>query len=358
MKIWIDFINTPQVSFWVPFIRNFKENGEIILLTCRDSGNTVELLKQNEFDFTVIGQKAGKGILEKALFFPKRLVALYSFIRKNKPDIAVSQSSFYQPAVARFLKIPCLYTNDNEHARGNIFGFLFAQQVLLPIALCKEKFTKKWPLRTKLTFYPSVKEAIYLSQEPGFMELISKPKNTIYFRPEPWSAQYYKGPLNFFDETLIKLSEENHVIILPRDKNQKEHYKQSKFNRITVAEKPISLKTIVAGCKLFIGAGGSMTRELAVLNIPVISIYQSDLLCVDKYLVEKGYMKVNPELTYQDLQLELSSETGKKSDFVVLEEGIKSYELIYKKIIKNDKRSDYRAGKNGIIPCSHCRSAS
>jgi len=334
MKIWIDFINTPQVSFWAPFIKKFKENGNEILLTCRDSGNTVELLKQNELDFSVIGEKVGKGTLEKILFFPKRLKALYSFIKKSKPDIAVSQSSFYQPVVARLLGIPCLYTNDNEHAKGNIFGFLFAQKVFLPIALSKEKFTRKWPLRTKLTFYPSVKEAIYLSQEPEFVELIARPKNTIYFRPEPWSAQYYKGPLNFFDETLIKLSEEYPVIILPRDKNQKEHYKQDKFNNLNVAEKPISLKTIVADCKLFIGAGGSMTRELAVLNIPVISIYQSDLLCVDKYLLEKGCMKVNPELSYQDVQSELSSKSGKISDLNVLEEGIKSFELIYKTIIE------------------------
>ena len=332
MKIWIDFINTPQVSFWVPFIKKFKEQGCEILLTCRDSGNTVDLLKQNNFEFNIIGEKAGKGTFEKLLFFPKRLKALYSFIKKNKPDVAVSQSSFYQPVVARCLRIPCLYTNDNEHAKGNTFGFLFAREVLLPIALNKEKLTKKYPLRTKLTFYPSVKEAIYLSQEPEWIELISKPKTTIYFRPEPWSAQYYKGPLNFFDETLVKLSEEYRLVILPRDKNQREHYQQPKFERITVAEKPISLKDIVADCKLFIGAGGSMTRELAVLNIPVISIYQSDLLCVDKYLLEKGCIKVNPELTYQDVKSELSSENGKIPDLTVLKEGEKSFELIDKKI--------------------------
>ena len=334
MKIWIDYINTPQVSFWAPFIKKFEENGDEILLTCRDSGNTIELLKQYEQDFHVIGQRVGKSSLQKLFFFPRRLFQLYLFIKKQKKiDIAVSQSSFYQPVVARCLQIPCLYTNDNEHAKGNIFGFLFAHKVLLPIALCEEKFTKKSRLRTKLTFYPSVKEAIYLSQEPEFVELISKPKTKIYFRPEPWSAQYYKGPLNFFDETLVKLSEEYKVLILPRDKNQMEHYKQDKFKKLTVAEKPISLKAIVSDCQLFIGAGGSMTRELTILNIPVISIYQSDLLCVDKYLLDKGYMKVNPKLSYQEVKSELSSETGKASDLTVLEEGKKSFELIYKTIV-------------------------
>ena len=57
MKIWIDFINTPQVSFFIPFLKEFKGNNHDILLTCRDSGNTVDLLSQQEIPFQVIGEK-------------------------------------------------------------------------------------------------------------------------------------------------------------------------------------------------------------------------------------------------------------------------------------------------------------
>ena len=347
MTIWIDFINTPQVSFWIPFIKRFKENGNEILLTCRVSGNTVDLLKQNNLDFTIIGEKVGKGTLEKILLFPQRIIALRSFIKKNKPDIAVSQSSFYQPLVAWLLGIPCLYTNDNEHAKGNIFGFRFAGKIMLPIALMQEKFTKKKALTKRITFYPSVKEAIYLSQMPELLQLDDKPKDTVYFRPEPWSAQYYNGPLNFFDETLLKLSEEYKVIILPRDKNQKEHYQQSKFMNITIPEKPLSLKTIMENCLLFIGAGGSMTRELAVLDIPVISIYQVKMLQVDNYLINKGRVKLISNLNYQDIKQELSPKFSGNVNRDLLNEGLESFELIYNEILKlkkHGKRSDYRAG--------------
>ena len=218
MRIWIDFINTPQVSFFVPFIKEFKKAGCEILLTCRDSGNTIELLKQNNLPYHVIGNRVGKGLFQKLMFFPKRLFLLYSFIRKQKPLTAASQSSFYQPIIARLLNIRCLYTNDNEHAKGNIFGFLFASKVILPFTLKNERFTKKWPLRNKLSYYPSVKESIYLSQQPELLTLLKNKKSKIYFRPEPWSAQYYTGPLNFFDEILLKLAEEYKVVVLPRDK--------------------------------------------------------------------------------------------------------------------------------------------
>ena len=333
MKIWIDFINTPQVSFWIPFIREWEKENHELLLTCRNSGNTVALLQLNGLNFHIIGEKAGKGKLQKSTLFPRRVTKLYSFIRKNKPDIAASQSSFYQPIVSRMLGIPCLYTNDNEHAKGNLFGFRYASKVVLPVAFKNSDFTRKLPLSSKVSFYPSVKEAIYLSQQHDLISKSGSEKNVIYFRPEPWSAQYYKGPLNFFDQTLLKLSEEYKVIILPRDKNQVEHYKQTKFSKIIVAEKPLTLKEIVNNCKLFIGAGGSMTRELAVLGIPVISIYQEETLKVDNYLVEKGCLTINPKVTYDEIKSKLNNGKASTKDLSVLNEGKESYKMIKKLIV-------------------------
>lgn len=336
MKIWIDFINTPQVSFFVPFIIEFKKDNNEVLLTCRDSGNTIDLLNQFHLQFNIIGEGVGKGTLQKFLFFPRRLFKLFFFVRNNRPDIAASQSSFYQPIVTRLQKIPCLYTNDNEHAKGNIFGFLFATAVILPVALKNERFTKRFPLRSKLSFYPSVKEAIYLSQFPDLQTLTNGVRNKIYFRPEPWSAQYYTGPLNFFDDILIKLSKEYELIVLPRDKNQAEHYNQEKFSRLFVSPKPLKLFDIIKDCLLFIGAGGSMTREMAVLEIPVISIYQSELLCVDKYLVDKGLMKINPKITHEEIKAYLGSGVRRNEEMSVLTEGEQSYIKI-KNLIYNLK---------------------
>lgn len=333
MKIWIDFINTPQVSFFVPFIREFEQEGHELLLTCRDSGNTVALLKQQKLDYHIIGEEAAKGKAQKMSSFAKRLVQLYTFIRKHQPDVAASQSSFYQPVVAKLLNIPSLYTNDNEHAQGNLFGFWFASKVILPDALRHEPFTQKSYLKSKLSFYPSVKEAIYLSQQPDLQAGFSEKKNMIYFRPEPRTAQYYQGPLNFFDDTLLKLSKDYEVIVLPRDKQQRMHYTQDLFAAITVPNEPLSLRQIASNCLLFIGAGGSMTRELAVLGIPVVSVYQAESLCVDNYLVEKGLLQVNPQITYEEIKLLLQTKNANARDRSVLSDGEKSYALIRDSII-------------------------
>ena len=336
MQIWIDFINTPQVSFWVPFIRDLEKEGYDFLLTCRDSGNTVDLLKQQNFSFKIIGDKAGKGFKQKGFFFIYRFLKLYWFIKHKEPVIAASQSSFYQPIVARLLGIPCLYTNDNEHAKGNFFGFVFATKVLLPIALKDHKLKNNFFLSKKLSFYPSVKEGIYLSAQNDLLQLAftsDYPKDTIYFRPEPRTAQYYSGPMNFFDEIIIRLGIKNKVIILPRDKVQAEYYGNKKFEGIEVASKPIPLKDVVANCKLFIGAGGSMTRELAVLGIKVVSIYNDDLLCVDKYLIEKGKLFVNPKITFEELNHLMEDKLNLTMDRSELENGFKSYQIIKQTLI-------------------------
>ncbi|NJC25876.1 DUF354 domain-containing protein [Neolewinella antarctica] len=332
MKIWLDFINTPQVAFFVPFIRRWESDGHELLLTCRDSGNTVGLLRQHGLAHHVVGKRVGTGTFDKAQQFAGRMLALYRFVRTRRPDVAAGQSSFYLPLIAKLLGVPSLYTNDNEHAQGNFFGFRFATKVFLPEPLRGTPATQKPYLQNRLRFYPGVKEAIYLSQQPDLLAAIDEPKRQIYFRPEPWSAQYYDGPLNFFDEALRELAKEYEIVVLPRDKNQADHYRQPEFAGVRVPDGPLKLRDIVSGCLLFIGAGGSMTRELAVLGVPVVSIYQADLLAVDEYLVDRGLLHVDPQLDYAGIQKLLSGGAKKPRDRSVLETGGVAFHLILKNI--------------------------
>ena len=49
-------------------------------------------------------------------------------------------------------------------------------------------------------------------------------------------------------------------------------------------------------CDLVIGAGGTMNREAAILQTPVISCYPGDTLSVDQYYIDSGlmYRSINP----------------------------------------------------------------
>ncbi|HEU4608905.1 MAG TPA: DUF354 domain-containing protein [Chitinophagaceae bacterium] len=341
MKIWFDLSNSPHINMFHDMIRHLESRGHEITITCRPLANTIDLLKQKGLTFTVVGEHYGKNLYTKIFGYPIRVMQLRRFLKKIKPDIAVSQSSFHSPVVARLLGIPAIYTNDNEHAMGNIPAFVAARLVLIPENLPVENVARKGASRKKIKQYPGVKEGIYLWQKGEALQHershIQGQPMKIYVRPEPLTAQYYKGGLNFLDDTLEQLQHEYHITVLPRDKTQLSHYKQPKFSGLHVPDQPLKFDEIAKDCSLFIGAGGSMTREMAILGIPTISVYQDELLEVDKFLISQQIMRHEPALTATKLKDILKDLQNKQPDSTLMVKGRQAYNMFIEEIERMGK---------------------
>lgn len=324
MKIWFDLSNSPHINLFAALIKDLMRDHQVII-TCRPLANTIDLLDLHKFDYTVVGKHYGGKLTSKILGYPVRVKQLYSFLKKQKPDVAISQSSFHSPITAKMLGIPAIYMNDNEHAMGNIPSFVFATRILIPEFLDRKKVHKQWAKDSKIIQYPGVKEGIYLwnAEIPE-----SKSEKIVYVRPEPWIAQYYKGALNFMDDMLLFLKDKYKIVLLPRGKDQALHYEQPKFEGIRVLNKPLTLEEIASNCRLFIGAGGTMTREMAVLGIPTISVYQDTLLDVDQYLIDHGMMIHKPDLTGPFAVDYLEKCEAKGANDYLLNKGKETYDLI------------------------------
>lgn len=336
MKIWIDLTNSPHINFFKPFIKYWKAQGYEIIITARDLSNTISLINQNNWQYSEIGGHAGKNKIKKILYFPKRVLQLWSFLNKEKPDIGISHSSFYSPFVCRMLRIPSIYLNDNEHAKGNYLAFKSASLIILPEFLKKKAEELNWTRDYPITFYPGIKEGIYLSQSK-FDGKETKNSNTIFIRLEPWTAQYYSGDSRYLDPIIEKLGDDYKVVILPRSKEQIEHFSENRFSKISISKQPISLEKIYNDCLLFIGAGGSMTRELAFLGTPTLSIYQGELLEVDKFLIENKFMEYNPNPKIEDITALLQKSTLTQDE--LSEKGAVAFDLInnlLKKLLRTE----------------------
>ena len=351
MKIWIDFINSPQVSFFDPLIGELGALGHEFILTCRDSSNTVQLLDQRGWPYRIVGDRVEKGTFRKALAFPRRIGALYAYLKGQRIDVAICQSSFYLPLTATLLGVPSIYTNDNEHALGNIPGFLFANRILIPENLSVSMVVRRGGRRGKVIQYPGVKEGVYLwakgedihrkraasgafsdaavSGAPGTfgpaLGAAQRPPQRIFVRPEPLTAQYYSGKLNFLDDLLSHLKKKYPVSILVRDKEQLAHYTQPCFSGIDVPARPLAFEEVASTCLLFIGAGGSMTREMAILGVPTISVYQGDLLAVDKFLIGEKMMVHTPDPNVQ--MVEDAVRQASAMDSRLIDKGKQAYAL-------------------------------
>ena len=299
MKIWFDISNSPHINLFASLIREIRTQHEIII-TCRPLANTIDLLEGHGFEFEVVGKHYGASTLKKAYGYPVRVAELYRYLRGRKPDVAISQSSFHSPVVARLLGIRAIYLNDNEHALGNVPSFLAAHTIMIPEYLDIERVLRRGATRKKVIQYPGVKEGIYLWNSsdlhiPSRAGLFTpNGRKTVFVRPEPWTAQYYSG----------------------------------RISGITVLETALGLADIVPRCDLFLGAGGTMTREMAVLGIPTISVYQADLLDVDRYLMRNGLMMHSPEITGDGVLRFLENAGKKPPNRLLLDKGRQAYELI------------------------------
>ena len=333
MRIWIDLTNAPHINFFKPFVKRWESEGHEIIFTARNLSNTIHLINQNGWRYAEIGGHAGKDKIRKLLYFPKRVYLLYKFLKSKKIDLGISHSSFYSPIVCKLLKIPSIYLNDNEHAKGNYLAFKFATVNMLPEFLSSKAQRLKWLEKYSIKFYPGIKEGIYLSQSniSAAYNQQKQDKIKIFIRLEPTSAEYYKGDSNFIDSIIQKLKLKHEVVILPRSEEQITHFKKEQFKGIRICEKPMLLKDIANECDLFIGAGGSMTRELAFLGVPTLSVYQGELLSVDRYLINNKMLQHSQSHKMDDIEYLIKTRYF-KTNKVLMKKGLEAFELIDKEL--------------------------
>ena len=342
MRIWFELSNSPHINLFYDLIKDLESEGHTVIITSRPLANTIALLAQKGLSHTVIGQHYGKNIIKKIFGYPIRVFQLVQYLKVNKPDIGVSQSSYHSSLACWLVGIPSIYTNDNEHAVGNIPSFLFATKILIPQSMSIERV--KWSIdQQKLIRYPGIKEGIFLWLKGE--EILAQRKLNgnspvkIYIRTEPPTAQYYNSKLNFMDEIIMQLQHKYAITVLTRNASQLNHYKGDAFSATTVPVEPLNFEQIAADCTLFIGAGGSMTREIAMLGIPTISVYQADLLDVDRVLISKGLTWHEPNLTADKVEAYLTQIPEKIPDLELMNQGKKTYALFKNEILSFDKNN-------------------
>lgn len=341
MNIWFDLSNSPHINMFRSMISDLQETHRVIV-TCRPLANTVDLLRMHGIDHTVVGVHYGRSIFKKSYGFPIRVAQLAKFLVDKKIDVAISQSSFHSPIVAKLMGIKSIYMNDNEHALGNILAFAFADRIMVPEFLSTVSLRRQGARLQKVLRYPGVKEGVYLWEcsddiAKGKANRARTSERNVYIRPEPWTAQYYKGACNFMDDLILNLQDQVKVTVLPRGREQCEHYHNEKFSNCVTLNKVMSIEDLAATCDLFIGAGGTMTREMAVLGVPTISVYQDKLLDVDRFLLSTKAFVHKPDLTAQEALQYLDECGDRPPNDSLLKKGRAAYQMI-KEEVTNVKR--------------------
>ena len=296
MRIWIDLANTPHVLLLEPIVARLEGDGHEVLLTARDHAQTVELARGVWPDVPVIGGASPDGRLQKGLGIARRALDLRAFARRHRPHVAFSHGSYAQIVAARGVRVPAVTMMDYEFQPANHLSFRLADRVIVPEAFPEAELRRSGGRPRKVVRYPGFKEQLYLAAPAPTgavaAELGLDPaKVLVVMRPAPEGALYHRMENERFDALVRDGSarDDVHVVVLPRQAHQAERYRRD-FPRAIVPERAVDARALLTLADVTIGAGGTMTRESAVLGTPTYTVFAGRLAGVDAELIRLGLL--------------------------------------------------------------------
>jgi predicted glycosyltransferase len=312
VKVWIDLANSPHVLLFGPVAERLAERGHTVAITARDHAQTLELALERWPDASVIGGPSPPGRIGKVRQITGRTGALRKWARAERVDVALSHNSYAQIVAARTLGLWTVTAMDYEFQPANHLAFRLASLVVLPQAFPAGVATRQGANPRKTRRYAGFKEEAYLDDaEPDVSVLeqlgISRDETPIVvLRTPPSGATYHQFENQLFDQVLDRLATRSDVVtvVLPRNADQRHAVRKRGGESLVVPDHAIDSRSLIAQADLFIGAGGTMTREASIMGVPTLTVFAGRRPAVDQELERIGGMARLTSLLDLDRELE------------------------------------------------------
>ena len=278
-------------------IKRLKKNHSV-LCTSRKYNQVTELAKIRKQKLVIIGKHGGAKKYDKLNASLSRSKLLVKKITKFSPDITLS---FCSPEAARIsygLGIKHICFSDSPHAE-NVMRLVvpLVQKLLIPWIIPKKKFTKFGIDQNNIIQYKAIDAATISKRK---IKNIKKTvgKKIILIRLEEDEASYSlkKRPIIPIVKEILKEFSGQEIVIMTRYTSQKKYLQQIFQKKIKILSTVVDSKLLLYNADIFIGSGGTMTAESALLGIPTIS-YDAVPNIIEDYLVRKKLVmrEINPK---------------------------------------------------------------
>lgn len=295
IRIWIDLGNSPHVALFGEVVDHLRQRGDDIFLTARDHAQTVELAMERWPDIVVIGSGSPKALRSKAAAVGRRARDLARLLKEENPDVALSHGSYAQAIAAKRLGVPLVTMMDYEHQPANHLSFRLARRVIVPKVFPAPALRRFGARGPKVLRYNGFKEQLYLARfcpkEDVIDQLgLDREKIIVVMRPAPEGALYHRMANDRFDELLeiVRRRPDIDAVLLPRSADDTARY--GALAGVTVPDHPIDALSLLASADLTIGAGGTMTRESALLGTATYTVFIGRPGAVDAELMRLGLL--------------------------------------------------------------------
>ncbi len=275
MKIWFDVLTPKQVMFFGPAMSLLREKGYELLCTSRQYREALELARLKGLPMEIVGRHGGADRYEKLLASSERTLELAKTVGRFGPDAAVTFSSPEGARVAFGLGVRHVGFNDSPHSEPVArLTVPLMSRFLCPWVIPYSSWTRYGIARRDIARYRALDPAAWLKRMPKSEAPHSRKR--VLVRLEESKASYIAdkglGSLRLVDTAIQEFSKLADVLVLCRYQDQIEEAKERYAEKAKVIEDVFDGATLLQGASLFVGAGGTMNAEAALIGVPTISI--------------------------------------------------------------------------------------
>jgi hypothetical protein len=190
--------------------------------------------------------------------------------------------------------------NDSPHAVAVAKLTLpLSEKLLTPKMIPKSAWTGYGIPEDRIVQYNALDPWVWLKDfepDPSVLDELdlSQDRPIVTVRVPETQAAYLLGNLTGFSsiaefmKNLKRVRDELQIVVVPRYREQVEALLRSAGGGIKVCEEVVDGPSLLYYSDVFIGAGGTMTAEAALLGVPTYSNYPGEAYLVERYLVERG----------------------------------------------------------------------
>ncbi len=304
MKIWIDVLTPKQALFFTPLHDVLTRQKHEVLITTRVYREAQQTLQLKKLRFFVVGRHGGGDPYGKLVASANRIAKLARLIRDWGPDTVVSFSSVEASRVAFGLGIPHVAVNDSPHswmvARLTI---PLSRYLCSPWIIGKRVWEAFGARRDGVFTYKALDAAAWLKRHepnPRVLSQLSLDRNRpiIVLRTEEAFASYLAGKASDKEPVIGPVIQEilnskldAQIVVSTRYGQQAPVLRKRFGRRVHVIDRIIDATSLLDYSAAFIGSGGTMTVEAALIGKPAISCFPGEKPLYIKYLEREGLVK-------------------------------------------------------------------
>jgi predicted glycosyltransferase len=295
LKIWIDILTPKQLLFSEPIIGKLGKKHEF-LCTSRDYEEVSKLAKIRNFDLIFVGKHGGNDKKTKLKASIDRMEKMSRKIEAFSPDLAISYCSPEAARISFGLGIKHIAFCDSPHANAVMRLTLpLIQKLLIPSVIPKNEFSQYGIDKKNIIQYKAIDAVVTIQRKINEKAVLPFKKNNrknILIRIEEEEASYTSKSskiIPIIKKILNEYGDEN-IVILGRYTEQIKNLQKLTGKKIKIVKMSFDGKHLLNNTDIFIGSGGTMTAESALIGIPTIS-YNAVPNMIENFLVKKSLIK-------------------------------------------------------------------